>query len=213
MGAHGRVPASKPFLGVCVCMCVRGGVHGHEGDRDTQDPHGGAPGAAQGRALPWRQRPGPLPPPGRAAPPAARAPPPSGGRRTPPAPPPRVGARPPPSLPPSLSLPPCLPASRTARPGIPPPASPRPSPPEHSAQQGGVEALGRRQASLHFRHRDLVLGGGAEQREAARHRAEDLVGVHHPAEERVLVDGDGGDGVVVRLGEGHGACREGGAGR
>lgn len=126
------------------------------------------------------------------------------------------------ALPRPLAAAPCEPLPPAARPPGRPGATgamrrhPAPatasSPPQHSAQQGGVEALGRREASLHFRHRDLVLGGGAEQREAARHRAEDLVGVHHPAEERVLVDGDGGDGVVVRLGEGHGACREGGAG-
>lgn len=84
-----------------------------------------------------------------------------------------------------------------------------PSPPKHSAQQRRVEAFRRGQAPLHFCHRDLVLGGGAEKGQAARHRAEDLVGVHHAAEERVLVDGDGGDGVGVRLGEGHGACRVG----
>lgn len=82
----------------------------------------------------------------------------------------------------------------------------RASPPQHSAQQRRVETLRRWEAPLYFRHRDLVLRGGAEERQATRNWTEDFVGVHHATEEVVLVDRDGGDGVAVGLGQGHRAC-------
>ena len=43
---------------------------------------------------------------------------------------------------------------------------------QYAAEQRRVQALGRREATLHLAHRHLVLGVGAEEREAARHMAE-----------------------------------------
>jgi len=54
-------------------------------------------------------------------------------------------------------------------------------PSQHAPQQGGVQALGRGQSPLHLPYGHFVLGGGAEQRQAARYRAEHLVYVHSDA--------------------------------
>lgn len=48
-------------------------------------------------------------------------------------------------------------------------------PSQHTPQQGGVEALRRGQSPLHLPYGHFVLGGGAEQGQAARYRAEDLI--------------------------------------
>jgi hypothetical protein len=45
-------------------------------------------------------------------------------------------------------------------------------PAKDSAEEGGVEAFGRREASLDFADRHLVLGCGRQERQAAGHRAE-----------------------------------------
>lgn len=75
------------------------------------------------------------------------------------------------------------------------------SPAKDSTQQRGVEALGRGEASLHLPNRHLVLGGGAEQREATRDRTEDLGRVGHGSHaETLLSDGQGGEGRAVQLG-------------
>ena len=47
-------------------------------------------------------------------------------------------------------------------------------PPEDSSEERGVEALWGRQPPLDLRHGHFVLGRRAQQREAARHRAEDV---------------------------------------
>ena len=65
------------------------------------------------------------------------------------------------------------------------------SPPEDSSEDRGVEAFGRGQPPLDLRHCHLILGGRAEEGEAARHRAED-VALEHP-EVAVVV------AVVVRM--------------
>lgn len=68
-------------------------------------------------------------------------------------------------------------------------------PAEDSAQQRSVEALGRGEPPLHLPDGDLILGGGAEQRQAAWHRAENLGRVGHGAHaEAVLPEGQGGQG-------------------
>lgn len=54
-------------------------------------------------------------------------------------------------------------------------------PAQDSPQQGGVEAFRRGQTPLHLSHSHLVLGGGAEKREASGHWAEHLGGVGHHA--------------------------------
>ena len=48
------------------------------------------------------------------------------------------------------------------------------SPPQHSSQQTRVQTLRRRQPPLNLPHRHLVLGGGGQEGEAARDRAEDV---------------------------------------
>lgn len=94
------------------------------------------------------------------------------------------------------------------------PGAPCPLPAQDAAEEGGVETLGGREPSLHLPDRHLVLGGGAEQGEAARHRAEDLVGIRHPSDQAVFVHGQGGDGGAVRLrGDGHWETRRGEKGR
>jgi len=83
-------------------------------------------------------------------------------------------------------------------------------PAEDSAEERGVEALGGREPSLHLPDRHLVLGGGAEKREAAGHGAEDLVGVRHPPNQAVFVHRQGGNGRAVGLrGDGHWERRRG----
>lgn len=75
------------------------------------------------------------------------------------------------------------------------------SPAEDSTQQRGVEALRRGEASLHLPDRHLVLGGGAEQREATRDRTEDLGRVGHGSHtETLLTDGQSRQGRPVQLG-------------
>ena len=44
-------------------------------------------------------------------------------------------------------------------------------PAKNSTKQRGVEAFGRREASLYFANRHFVLGGGREERQPAGHRA------------------------------------------
>ena len=53
------------------------------------------------------------------------------------------------------------------------------SPSKDSSEERGVEAFRRGQPPLHLRHCHLILGGRAEEGEAARHRAED-VALEHP---------------------------------
>lgn len=73
-------------------------------------------------------------------------------------------------------------------------------PSQHAPQQGGVEALGRGQSPLHLPYGHLVLGGGAEQRQAARYRAEHLVDADgHSAHQAVLAQHQGAH-VFVRHG-------------
>jgi hypothetical protein len=60
-------------------------------------------------------------------------------------------------------------------------------PSEDATQKGGVEALWWGQPPLHLRNGDLVLGGGGQEGEAARGRAEDVSGE------------DGGEAVVLVL--------------
>lgn len=75
------------------------------------------------------------------------------------------------------------------------------SPAEDSTQQRSVEALRRGEASLHLPDRHLVLGGGAEQREATRDRTENLGWVGHGSHaETLLTDGQGRQGGPVQLG-------------
>lgn len=75
------------------------------------------------------------------------------------------------------------------------------SPAEDSAQQRSVEALGGRQAPLHLPDGHLVLGVGAEQREAAWNRAEDLGGVGQSGEAQALLpQAQGREGRAVQLG-------------
>ena len=62
-------------------------------------------------------------------------------------------------------------------------------PAQDSPEQRGVEALWGREAALHLGHGHLVLGGGAEQGEAAGHGAEHLGGVGHHAQQGVLLEG------------------------
>lgn len=92
-------------------------------------------------------------------------------------------------------------------------SNPRPfplSPAEDSAQQGGVEALRGREAPLHLAHRHLVLGGGAEQREATRHRTEHLGRVgHHAHAQALLAHGQRREGRAVEFGR-DGDCEGGG---
>lgn len=84
------------------------------------------------------------------------------------------------------------------------------SPAENPAEERGVETLGGREPPLHLPDRHLVLGGGAEQREAAGHGAEDLVGIRHPSDQAVLVHGQAGDAGAVGLrGDGHWGTRRG----
>lgn len=52
------------------------------------------------------------------------------------------------------------------------------SPPQDPAEQRRVQALRRREAPLDFADRHFIFGRGAEKRQAAGHRAEDLVDVH-----------------------------------
>lgn len=74
-------------------------------------------------------------------------------------------------------------------------------PAEDSAQQRGIEALGRREASLHLADRHLVLGGGAEEREATGHRTEDLGRVgHHAHAQALLAHGQRREGRAVEFG-------------
>ena len=83
------------------------------------------------------------------------------------------------------------------------------SPPEDSSEERGVEALWGRQPPLDLRHGHFVLGRRAQQREAPRHRAEDVGGggadesqeVVAPGLPRVLVPGSDGHVVVVHLEE------------
>lgn len=66
------------------------------------------------------------------------------------------------------------------------------SPAEDSPEQRGVKALRRGQASLHLPDCDLVLGCGAEQREATRDRTENLSWVGHSSHtETLLAEGQG----------------------
>lgn len=75
------------------------------------------------------------------------------------------------------------------------------SPAEDSTQQRSVEALRWGEASLHLPDRHLVLGGGAEQREATRDRTEDLSRVGHGSHaEALLTHGQGREGRPVQLG-------------
>lgn len=75
------------------------------------------------------------------------------------------------------------------------------SPAEDSAQQRGVEALRRGEAPLHLPDRHLVLGGGAEQREATRDRTEDLRRVGHgPHAEALLPHGQGREARPIQFG-------------
>lgn len=75
------------------------------------------------------------------------------------------------------------------------------SPAEDSTQQRGVEALRRGEASLHLPDRHLVLGGGAEQREATRDRTEDLGRVGHGSHtQTILTEGQDRQGRPVQLG-------------
>ena len=53
------------------------------------------------------------------------------------------------------------------------------SPPEDSPEERCIEAFRRGQPPLDLRHCHLILGGRAEEGEAARHRAED-VALEHP---------------------------------
>lgn len=78
------------------------------------------------------------------------------------------------------------------------------SPPEDSAKKGGVETLGGREPPLNLADGHFVLGGGAEEGEAPRNRAEDFVGVGHPSDQGVFVHSQGRDGRAVGLrGDGH----------
>lgn len=52
------------------------------------------------------------------------------------------------------------------------------SPPQNPAKQRGVQALWRREAPLDLANRHFIFGCGAKKRQAAGHRAEDLVDVH-----------------------------------
>lgn len=63
----------------------------------------------------------------------------------------------------------------------------RDSPPQDAAEQRGVQAFWRREASLHLADGHLVLGGGAEQTEAAGHRAEDVRREVVTVQQQVLV--------------------------
>lgn len=75
------------------------------------------------------------------------------------------------------------------------------SPAEDAAQQRSVEALGGSQAPLHLPNGHLVLGVGAEQREATRDRAEDLGRVGQSGEaEALLPHAQGREGRAVQLG-------------
>ena len=78
------------------------------------------------------------------------------------------------------------------------------SPPEDPSEERCVEALRRCQPPLHLGDGDFVLGRRAQQREAPRHRAEDVCG--RGADEgqevvarrfaRILVPGSDGPVVV-----------------
>lgn len=82
------------------------------------------------------------------------------------------------------------------------------SPAQDSAQQRGVETLRRREASLHLADRHLVLGGWAEQWQAARHRTEDLRWVgHHAHAQALLAHGQRWEGRAVEFGR-DGDCRK-----
>lgn len=77
-------------------------------------------------------------------------------------------------------------------------------PAEDPAEERGVETLGGREPPLHLPDRHLVLGGGAEQGQAAGHGAENLVGIRDPSDQAVLVHGQRGDGGAIGLGgDGH----------
>lgn len=60
-------------------------------------------------------------------------------------------------------------------------------PAEDSSEERGVETLRGRESPLHLPDGHLVLGSGAEKREAARHGAEDLVGIRHPSDQAIFV--------------------------
>jgi len=75
------------------------------------------------------------------------------------------------------------------------------SPAQDSAQQGSVEALRWGEAALHLPHRHLVLGVGAEQRQATRDRTEHLRWVGHGSHaETLLTEGQRRQGGAVQLG-------------
>ncbi len=68
------------------------------------------------------------------------------------------------------------------------------SPAQDSSEQWGIKALRWSQASLHFSNCDLVLGGGAKERQAAWDRAENLCGVGHTAQTQAFFsEGQGRD--------------------
>lgn len=61
------------------------------------------------------------------------------------------------------------------------------SPPQDPAEQGSVQALRRRKASLHLRYCDFVLWGWAEKRQTTRNRTEHFVWVYHTSKKPVLI--------------------------
>lgn len=73
-------------------------------------------------------------------------------------------------------------------------------PSQHAPQQGCVQALRRGQSPLHLPYGHFVLGGGAEQRQAARYRAEHLVNAHGDASHQPVLPEHQGAHVLVRHG-------------
>lgn len=73
-------------------------------------------------------------------------------------------------------------------------------PAQDSSEQRGIEALRRGQTSLNLSDRHLVLGGGAEEGQAARDGAEDLCRVGHAAQTQAFFsEGQGRDRRSVEL--------------
>lgn len=76
------------------------------------------------------------------------------------------------------------------------------SPPQDPAEQGSVQALRRRKASLHLRYGDFVLWRWAEKRQTTRNRTEHFVWVYHTSEKPVFIYRYGRD-IAVVLGYGN----------
>jgi len=76
------------------------------------------------------------------------------------------------------------------------------SPPQDPAEQGSVQALRRRKASLHLRYCDFVLWRWAEKRQTTRNRTEHFVWVYHTSEKPVFIYRYGRD-IAVVLGYGN----------